>query len=55
VWNEGQIGQIVLNDWHKEHTVGAIDYHNYYGSEHLTVAKQAQITHWISAVMTHEL
>jgi len=43
------------NDWHKEHTASDIDHHNLCRSEHLTAAKQAQISHWISAVMTHEL
>ena len=39
------------NDWHKEHTVGVIDYHNPYRSEHLIATKQARISHWISAMI----
>jgi len=37
-----------------ELTVGAIDYRNPYKSEHLIAAKQAQISHWISAMMTYK-
>jgi len=32
------------NDKHKEHTAGAIDYHNPHRSEHLIVAKEAHIS-----------
>jgi len=43
------------NDWYKEHTAGAIDYHNPYRSEHCAAERQAQISYSISAMMTYEL
>jgi len=47
---KGQIGQSDRNDWPKEHTAGAIDYHNPYRSEHLNVEQQALISPRISAI-----
>jgi len=43
------------NDWYKEHTAGAIDYHNPSRSEHCAAERQAQISYSISAMMTYEL
>ena len=43
------------NDWHKEYNAGAIDYNNPCRSEHLIEAKQAQVFHWINAIMTYEM
>jgi len=51
VRNQGQIGQSDWNDWHREHSEGPMDYHNPYRRS----IKQAQISHWISAMMSYDL
>ena len=45
--------RIDRNHWHKDHTAVSTDKHNPYRSEHLIAAKQAQISHWLSAMMTY--